>query len=225
MMAAADLAISIDDDVDNAPHVVAGGAKRFDAENAFKLLPVDDGGWNTRLLRFAFFVIRRRWGGGVRLRGGRRLSQMPRQRFAEGLQSARRRAGRRLRAEQRKGDQDGRLFVAAAPAAKEAPRRGAERRRGFAPICLCRHRRQTQTLQTPSPSRRRSNFNHLCLMATTLRAFVTVTWRCHFDEVFVKVNGWLEQPIFARSSKLCSMALTSCLSCEAEARQNRHAAQ
>ena len=27
----------------------------------------------------------------------------------------------------------------------------------------------------------------------TLRAFVTVTWRCHFDEVFVKVNGWPEQ--------------------------------
>jgi hypothetical protein len=27
----------------------------------------------------------------------------------------------------------------------------------------------------------------------TLGAFVTVTWRWHFDEVFVKVNGWPEQ--------------------------------
>jgi hypothetical protein len=27
----------------------------------------------------------------------------------------------------------------------------------------------------------------------TLRALVTVTWRWHLDEVFVKVNGWLEQ--------------------------------
>jgi hypothetical protein len=27
----------------------------------------------------------------------------------------------------------------------------------------------------------------------TLRALVTVTWRGHFDEVFVKVNGWPEQ--------------------------------
>jgi hypothetical protein len=26
-----------------------------------------------------------------------------------------------------------------------------------------------------------------------LRALVTVTWRWHFDEVFVKVNGWPEQ--------------------------------
>jgi hypothetical protein len=26
-----------------------------------------------------------------------------------------------------------------------------------------------------------------------LRALVTVTWRGHFDEVFVKVNGWPEQ--------------------------------
>jgi hypothetical protein len=34
-----------------------------------------------------------------------------------------------------------------------------------------------------------------------LRALVTVTWRWHFDEVFVKVNGWLEQLTFARSSK------------------------
>jgi hypothetical protein len=27
----------------------------------------------------------------------------------------------------------------------------------------------------------------------TLRALVTVIWRWHLDEVFVKVNGWLEQ--------------------------------
>jgi hypothetical protein len=33
----------------------------------------------------------------------------------------------------------------------------------------------------------------------TLRALVT--WRWHFDEVFLKVNGWLEQANFARSSK------------------------
>jgi hypothetical protein len=38
-------------------------------------------------------------------------------------------------------------------------------------------------------------------MATQLRALVTVTWRWHFDEVFVKVNGWLQQLTFARSSK------------------------
>jgi hypothetical protein len=35
----------------------------------------------------------------------------------------------------------------------------------------------------------------------TLRALVTVTWRWHFDEVFVKVNGWLDKLTFARSSK------------------------
>jgi hypothetical protein len=27
----------------------------------------------------------------------------------------------------------------------------------------------------------------------TSRSLVTVAWRWHFDEVFVKVNGWLEQ--------------------------------
>jgi hypothetical protein len=27
----------------------------------------------------------------------------------------------------------------------------------------------------------------------TSRALVTITWRRHFDEVFMKVNGWLER--------------------------------
>src|SRR3984957_1811540 len=101
-----DLASAINDNVDDPPHVVAGRAKRLDAENALKLLTANDGGRNGCLLFLGRIVtlrrrrggrwrwgrrggvwlrrglggawLRRGWGGGW-LRRGRRLRRSPRQ--------------------------------------------------------------------------------------------------------------------------------------------------
>src|ERR1700689_443406 len=66
-----DLASAINEDVDNAPHVVARGAKRFNAENALELLPVDNRGRNAGLLFLGVLVILRGRRGGGWLRGRR----------------------------------------------------------------------------------------------------------------------------------------------------------
>ena len=150
MIAALTLAAAIDDDVSDAPHVVAGRAQRFDAENALKLLSIDDGCWNACLLILGLIVVLRGGRGGARLRrlrgcvrlrgrrgGGqrrrrRRLSRAPRWRFRIVSCGYR----RVLRCEQCKSNEDSRLLLHTAPAAKAAPRRGGKRRHGLASLPL-----------------------------------------------------------------------------------------
>ena len=128
MIAALTWPRAINDNVDDAPHVVAGRTQRFDAENALKLLPVDDSGRNARLFSLCFFVIhRRRRGACLRLRRRRRLSVLP---GNQARAVSRCETGRG--AEHREGDHEGRLRRNTTPPPKETSRRGAAHRHGLA---------------------------------------------------------------------------------------------